>query len=254
MINLDPSIINQDAVRKKRRKKMLAYAITPVLMLLLAGIFFLRPGAFDILYGMNYDNEDAGLIVTIGNMQTKLNILEPYLAHYSAGTAYIRNNDGKQAEIELRESIKNNPPSDKICQVRTNLAYSIEMQADQESILKHYDRALVLYSSAEGVLFGDNCASKNDSQAESRDEKAENAKKRISDKRNKIVSEMNGKTDEAGDPNSNTDTEISEEQLDNSRNNLMNGMSVQDAMRRQQFSYGSGSGSGGGAFSNIEHW
>ena len=44
-VNLDPSIIDQDALRKQRRKKMLTYAAIPVVVLIAAGLFFLRPGS-----------------------------------------------------------------------------------------------------------------------------------------------------------------------------------------------------------------
>lgn len=257
MINLDPSLINQDEVRKKRRKKLMLYAALPVVILFTAGLFFIRPGVFNVMYNINYDNEKAGFLIFISNLQTKANIIEPYIAHYDAGTAYIKDNDGKKAEEELRESLRENPPSDKVCQVRTNLSYSIEMQADQEEIQMHYSEALLLYSTAEGVLYGDNCASKTTSSSNaankaSYDKKAEAAKERISQKRGKITSRMNGQSDDNQDPDSNRDTQINEGQLQELRGNLMNGMDIQNFTRQQQ--YGSGSGSGGGWYSRTPHW
>lgn len=250
MINLDPSIIDQESVRKKRRKKLMLYATAPVVILLIAGLFFARPGIFNVLYNMNYDNADAGFNIFISNLQTKANIIEPYIAYYDAGTAYIKNNDAIRAETELRSSLRNNPPADKVCQVRTNLAYSIEMQADQENIKGNYSEALVLYSTSEGILYGDNCASKDDS--EDRDEKAGEAKKRISQKRGKITSEMNGQGEGGEDLNPYADTQINEGQLQELRNNLMNGLDIQNYSRQKQFA--SGGGAGGGSYSKIQHW
>lgn len=262
MINLDPSLVNQENVRKKRRKKLLLNSIIPVVILAVAGLFFLRPGIFNILYNMNYNSDNAGFNIFISGLQTKANIIEPYIAHYDAGTAYIKDNDGKNAEVELRESLKNNPPADKVCQVRTNLSYSIEMQADQATILQHYGEALVLYSTAEGILYGDNCASRDSSTTttqgggstdKKRDKKAEAAKERISQKRGKITSQMNGQGEDGEDPNSDTDIQINEGQLQELRNNLMNGQDLQNLTRQRQFRNGGG-GAGGGAFSNIQHW
>lgn len=246
MINLDPSIIDQESVRKKRRKKLMLYATAPIIVLLVAGLFFARPGIFNILYNMNYNNADANFIIFISGLQTKANIIEPYIAHYDAGTAYIKDNDGVRAEAELRSSLRSNPPADKICQVRTNLAYSIEMQADQETIKGKYGEALVLYSTSEGILYGDNCASKDNS--ESRDKKAGEAKKRISQKRGKITSEMNGQSEDGEESNPYTDTQINESQLQELRNNLMNGLDIQNYTRQKQFA------SGGGSYPKIQHW
>lgn len=250
MINLDPSIIDQESIRKKRRKKLMLYATAPVIILLLAGLFFARPGVFNVLYNMNYNNTDAGFNIFISGLQTKANIIEPYIAHYDAGTAYIKDNDGVKAEEELRNSLRSNPPADKVCQVRTNLAYSIEMQADQETIKGKYGEALVLYSTSEGILYGDNCASKDNS--ESRDKKAGEAKKRISQKRGKITSEINSQGEDGEESNPYTDTQINESQLQDLRSNLMNGLDIQNYTRQKQFA--SGGGAGGGSYSNIQHW
>lgn len=253
MINLDPSLIDQDSIRKKRRKKMLLTAATPVVFLLGASLFFLRPGVFNILYNANFNNTSAKFIISISDLQTKANYIEPYIAHYNYGTAYIKDNDGKNAESELRESLRNNPPADKVCQVRTNLAYSIEMQADQENIKKHYGEALILYSTAEGVLYGDNCVDKNKTKSnsnKSRDDKAEAAKERISRKRGKIVAKMNGKTSIDQDADEVYDIQINENQLEELRNNLSTGLEIQDYSRRKQF----GGGAGGGIFDRIQHW
>ena len=50
MLNLDPQIIDQDKVRLRRRKKLLKYAIIPIILVLLIGVFFLRTGFYNIVY------------------------------------------------------------------------------------------------------------------------------------------------------------------------------------------------------------
>ena len=249
MINLDPSIINQESLRKKRRKKLLLIFIAPVTVLTLAGLFFLRPGMFDILFGMNYDNKDSGMIVSLGQMQKVANIIEPYIAYYNAGTAYLKDGDGIKAEAELRESIKKLPPQDKICQVRTNLSYSIEIQADEAMINRKYDEALVLYSRAEGILYEDNCASKQDAQ-EIKDKMIDAAIKRITRKRGTVVSEMNNSGDGSDVDPETGGLEIDEDQLEQMRSNARNGNDVRSMVLER----GSRGGSYGGYGSYNYHW
>jgi len=249
MINLDPSIIDQESLRKKRRKKLLLIFIAPVTILTLAGLFFLRPGIFDILFGMNYDNRDSGAIVSLGQMQKVANIIEPYIAYYNAGTAYLKDGDGVKAETELRESIKKLPPQDKICQVRTNLSYSIEIQADEAMINRKYDEALVLFSRAEGILYEDNCASK---QAEAIEDKMiEAAIKRITRKRGTVVSEMNNSGDGSDIDPETGGLEIDDDQLEQMRNNARNGNEIRSMVLERGTRSG---GSYGGYGTYNYHW
>lgn len=248
MINLDPSIIDQDSVRKKRRKKLLTIAIAPVVLLFAASLFFMRQGFFDLLFGINFKNESADIAITLSQMQKVGNIVEPYIAYYNAGTAYLKGGDGHLAEVELRESIKNLPPSDKICKVRVNLSYSLEIQADEAKIKKEYDQALVLYNTAEGVLYEDGCANK--ANQGGKDQSAEKAKQRISKKRNSTVSEMNGNGDGESGNNGEDGLEISEEQLKTLQENAKSGNDVLQEARDRNSSYG-----GGGAYGKYTvHW
>ncbi len=250
MINLDPRILDQEGVRKHRRRKLFSIAALPLILLIAGGLFFLRPAVFDALFGINYNNEKSDFIIGLSQIHKNANLLEPYIAYYNAGTAYLKNNENAKAEEELRESIKNVPPSDKICQVRVNLSYSIEAQGDEARVLKKYDEALVLYNKAEGVLYEDNCASKQSSK-ESRDQKAQAAKNRISDKRNSTVSEMNGNEAGGGDGDDDDDNglEISDEQLEQLRQNAMNGNDARGRVLQRR------NGSAGGGYNfNTRHW
>lgn len=227
MINLDPSIIDQDSVRKKRRKKMLLAALGPVIVLVIIGIFCIRPSTFDVLYRINYNNA-ADVNIGLSGMQKFANIIEPYIAYYDSGTAYIRNNEGAKAEADLRESLRQNPPYEKLCQIRVNLSYSIEIQADEASILAKYDQALLLYNRAEGVLYEGNCVNRISPQ-NSLDKNAATAQNRISKKRGSTVEKMNGV--ENGDNNDGEDTQganISEEYAEQLRSGMMSSEDARD--------------------------
>lgn len=249
MINLDPSIIDQEGLRKKRRKKLLIAFIAPVAIFAIAGMFFLRPGVFDVLYRINYDGDNSDALISLSQMQKAGNIIEPYIAYYDAGTAYLKDGDGIKAEVELRESIKQQPPADKICQVRTNLSYSIEIQADEAKIMKKYDEALVLFSRAEGILYEDNCANKQSDTG--KDRMAVTAKKRLIQKRNSVVSEMNNSADESEIDPETGGLEISDEQMQQVLENIQNGNDIRSDVRMHGRSYGSYGGASG---SYGYHW
>jgi hypothetical protein len=99
MIDLDPAIVDQETLRKKRRKKLLLISLGPNIILVIAGLFFLRPAGTDVLYHMNFSGRNAGA-VTVARIQQFANLIEPYIAYYDAGTALIQQGEGKEAEKE----------------------------------------------------------------------------------------------------------------------------------------------------------
>ncbi|MCQ2570964.1 MAG: hypothetical protein MJ154_01825 [Candidatus Saccharibacteria bacterium] len=109
-----------------------------------------------------------------------------------------------------------------------------------------------MYSTAEGVLFEDGCANKNDQNG--KDKNAEAAEERISKKRGSTVSEMNGNSED-GDGSSEEDgLEISEEQLKQLQDNAMSGSDVLQEIREES-NRRSGGTFGGGAFGeHLVHW
>ncbi len=249
MINLDPSILDQEGLRKKRRKKMLLIALAPVIILVLASIFFLRPGTFDIVFASSYNSSNPDGAVSISQFHKNMNWIEPYIAYYDAGTAYIKNGDNVKAEEELRESIQHNPPRDKICQVRVNLSYSIELQADAAKNSGKFDDALIMYSKAEGILYEDNCADKKN-EKEAKDQNAQRATERISQKRSNTVAEMNGNEGGGGNEGGSEGLEITEQDAQALRNNLLDSGSVQDRAHGRMYGYGNDQN--GNYF--IQHW
>lgn len=245
MINLDPTIIDQESVRKKRRKKMLLTSIGPVLVLAMVGLFCIRPSTFDVLYRINYEGS-ADVDVNLSQMQKFANIIEPYIAFYDSGTAYIRNNEGAKAEADLRESLRQNPPYEKLCQIRVNLSYSIEIQADEASILAKYDQALLLYNRAEGVLYEDNCINRVSPQ-NSLDKNAASAQNRITKKRSSTIEKMNGV--ESGENDDEDDVQngtVTDERAAELREGMMSAEDALDALNnswRRGYSLSPGGGS-----------
>ena len=251
MIDLDPAIVDQETLRKKRRKKLLLTTLGPNILLVIAGIFFLRPVCADILYRMNFDSKSGGA-ATIARMQQFANLIEPYIAYYNAGTSLIQQNDAKGAEKELRQSLASNPPQDKVCRVRVNLSYSIEMQADEARSHSRYDEALALFSKAEGVLYENSCASKNNKNEPAKDSHAEEAKRRINGKRNQVISAVDSNFDnptgEESEKKQNVDLDM--DKIESIRNMIENGPAIQNLLRDDLY-YGAGNVNGGDSNFNI---
>ncbi len=239
MIDLDPAIVDQETLRKKRRKKLLLISLGPEIILVVAGIFFIRPVVADILYRMNFDSQSGGA-VAIAKMQQFANLLEPYIAYYNAGTANIQQNNPKEAEKELRQSLANNPPQHKICHVRVNLSYSIEIQADEARSNNRLDEALTLLSKAEGVLYENNCASRDSSKEPAKDGHAEEAKKRINGKRNQVISSIDGNYgNESGGDENQKGSDLDSEKINAIRNMIENGPEIRNLLRDNEF-FGAG--------------
>ena len=252
MIDLDPAIVDQETTRKKRRKKLLLIALGPIILLVVAGAFFLRPACADVLYRINFDSNNGGAIA-IAKMQQFANLIEPYVAYYNSGTALIQQKEGREAEKELRQSLASNPPQDKICQVRVNLSYSIEMQADDARSDRRFDDALALLSKAEGVLYENGCASKISNKEYGKDKHAEEAKKRIGGKRNQIISAMDSRYgdneggEEGGEEQS---VSLDNEVIDSIRSMIESGPEIQNLLRDNSH-FGAGNVSGGDSNFNV---
>ena len=251
MIDLDPAIVDQETLRKKRRKKLLLITLGPNIVLVVAGIFFLRPVGTDILYHMNFSSRSSGA-VTVARIQQFANLIEPYIAHYDAGTALIQQGEGKEAEKELRQSLANDPPRDQVCKVRVNLSYSVEMQADNAREHSRFDEALALLSKAEGVLYENGCASKNNTNEPARDKHAEEAKKRIDGKRNQVISAIDSeyKEQNGGSNEDQQGTDLDSEKIQAIQNMIESGPEIHNSLRDGKF-YGAGNIGGGDSNYNV---
>jgi hypothetical protein len=251
MIDLDPAIVDQETLRKKRRKKLLLISLGPNIILVIAGLFFLRPAGTDVLYHMNFSGRNAGA-VTVARIQQFANLIEPYIAYYDAGTALIQQGEGKEAEKELRQSLANDPPQDKVCKVRVNLSYSIEMQADDAREHSRFSEALALLSKAEGVLYENGCAPKNNTKEPAKDKHAEEAKKRIDGKRNQVISAIDSdyKEQHGGSSEEQQGTDLDSEKIQTIQNMIESGPEIQNGLRDGRF-YGAGNIGGGDSNYNV---
>ncbi len=220
MLNLNPELVDQDKIRKIKRKQLLKYAFVPCLLLLLASAFVFRIGIFNIVYGVSYTNQNFDIANAMTDFQGVGNVIMPYIKYFDGGVAKLRNLHFVEAEKDFRASLKENPPADILCSIYTNLSLSIEFQADEKFNNGQYDDALVLYGKAQSTLYSNGCASKDEN--EGSDSLAKNAKKRIDSKLSKTMNKINSVSDEGNDDNNNksennTITKKQQDQLDQRR-------------------------------------
>ena len=212
MLNLNPELVDQDKIRKNKRKQLLRFAFVPCLLLLLASAFVLRIGIFNIVYGVSYGNQSFDIANSVAEFQGIGNIITPYIKYFDSGVAKLRNLSFSEAEKEFRASLKENPPTDVLCSIYTNLSLSIELQADEKFNNKNYDDALVLYGKAQSTLYSNGCANKDEEKGS--DALAKNAKQRIDGKLSKTMNKINSVSDEkeGGDEETPKEKTITQEQ------------------------------------------
>jgi hypothetical protein len=164
------SIIDFENRRKARRKRLLLISTLPMLIIFVIGIKFL---SLPILSGIALNSYKIGEYDrAAGTYQMLLftNWFESYKAPFNAGTSLIGQGEYKSAEENLKQALPLAPP-ERECDVRVNLSYAIEKQADAKLAEKKYDEAITLYSLAtETVAFG-GCIDRQNSQEESEDDK-----------------------------------------------------------------------------------
>ncbi len=195
MINLDPSLLDRDKVRKEQRKHLLRLCLAPMIILLVVSLFFLSSWFYNLIYFVSYSNNNFPIAHDITETRFLMNILEPYIPDYNQGVALMRVGEFKKAEQSFEKSIENNPPADRICKVYENLSLSIEKQADRAKIGGQYGSAIELYSYAQSVLLSSGCAGEGDTDGKSYN--SDIAKYRISESKKDAVDEMNNTPDDA---------------------------------------------------------
>lgn len=225
MINLDLNKLDQDKIRKQKRKKLLLIAIAPTIILLVLGIFFIRPAFSMMLYNMNYSGKNYSGAESVAESQNFINIIEPFIADYHVGTALLQDAKYEEAEKKLISSLEQGPDKENICKVRTNLGYSVEKQADQLAANNNYPDAIIKYSEAIGYLNGDDCANQQ-SHSASKDKKAQESMERSQKKLKDLVEKLNEQAEENKPSEEEkyhdgqyNNSQVTEEELENLTNN-----------------------------------
>ena len=209
MINLDPSLLDQDKIRKEKRKQLMKRYSVSLALLLLVALFFLSTWIYNLVYLVSYSGKNYPISEGFTETRFIANILEPYIADYNQGTARLKMGKYEEAEKSFTESLKKSPAEDRLCQIYVNLSLSIEFQADKLLKSNSFNKSMELYGRAQTILLNNNCAKKG-AESSGKDSKAEIAETRLN-KKLKDAADMMNHTQTADD-DANTDSD--EKQID----------------------------------------
>lgn len=211
MIDLDPKIVDQETVRKNKRKRMLKIAVLPCILIIILALMAFRQSAYNAFFGLVIKNNEAEFGNVLTQMQLFSNYAEPYIAHYNEGIVRAKNGHYSEAEQSFRTSLENNPPEAVLCDIYNNLAVSIELRADELVKTSTYRSAIELYTQSESILYSSGCASKT---GKIKDKKSGETARRISEKRSEAIAKMNAFTSENGSNYGNNSQAVSDDKID----------------------------------------
>ena len=209
MINLDPSLLDQDKIRKEKRKQLMKRYSVSLALLLLVALFFLSTWIYNLVYLVSYSGKNYPISEGFTETRFIANILEPYIADYNQGTARLKMGKYEEAEKSFTESLKKSPAEDRLCQIYVNLSLSIEFQADKLLKSNSFNKSMELYGRAQTILLNNNCAKKG-AESSGKDSKAEIAETRLNKKLKDAADMMNHTQTADDDANTNPD----EKQID----------------------------------------
>ena len=180
----------------KKKKNIKLYIIIILIILFYLAFKFLSLSIINRVYYNYYDNGDYKKAGAFSKPLLVMNFFEPYIANYNYGNALFYQEEYHKAQVQFEKSLDKKPPKKRVCDVRINLALTIEKQGD---LIVENDRksAVELYNKARHILYEDNCAHENDNNGSS--ELAEDTEERLKEKEKDPTG---GKTDpgEGEDP------------------------------------------------------
>ena len=129
-----------------------------IVMLLICGKL-----AFNYIYNLavTYCYHQNNYSVTMKPLFV-LNLSEPYIAHYNQGNLYYKNNRFEDAITSYKKALELNPPKEKECAIRINLALAMLGTMDEDyAAPENVDTSLEILKGARAVLLEKDCATEN---------------------------------------------------------------------------------------------
>ena len=148
----DLAKLDFEGIRLRKRKKLLLFSSLPVGVVMLITIKMLSLPVLSGIAHMNYGQSQNDSAISWLQPLTWANWMEPYKVYFNQGNAYFKSGKYDQSEGKFRQALESVPEA-KECDVRINLALSIEQQADRLLSEKKYDAAILKYDDAKAVLY-----------------------------------------------------------------------------------------------------
>lgn len=130
---------------------------------------------------------------------------EPYIAHYNQGNIYYQNFSYEDAILSYREALGANPPEEKECDIRINLALAMLGTMEEEyEAPENVETSLEILLGAKEVLLEEDCATEN---GDGHNETAEQLKEEIEAMIAKLKEQSEMEQEEKGDEDEGKDEE-----------------------------------------------
>lgn len=137
----------------------------------------------------------------IENKLSVLGFTEPYISHYNRGNIFYKNDNYDEAIKEYEKALQLNPPYDRECKIRINLALAMVVPIDLDKITEEdVDEVLETLEKAKNVLYEHGCAISGGS---GHNEDAQTLKEEI----DKLEEELKNRMDYKSEPGEPKDTD-----------------------------------------------
>lgn len=173
----------------------------------IAMLLFCAKLAFNFIYNtvVIYHYHQYDYAVTMKPL-LRFNWSQPYIAHYNQGNIYYKNGSYEDAILSYQEALSLNPPKEKECAIRINLALAMlgTMEEDYASY-ENADVSLEILTGARDVLLEKECATEN---GDGHSETAEQLKEEIE----AMISQLQQQSESETESGEDTDKENEEKQ------------------------------------------
>ncbi|MDO4780773.1 MAG: tetratricopeptide repeat protein [Candidatus Saccharibacteria bacterium] len=139
------------AIRIRRRKRLLLYSLPLCIIASVISLKFLSIAAFSALAHDNYQHNQFGGAISWLRPLHITNWFEPYKAPFNQGNALFKKGDVADAATMYRKALEVVPTQHE-CDVRINLALSLERLGDIAVSEKKMDEAILHYDQVKAVL------------------------------------------------------------------------------------------------------
>ncbi|BDZ51003.1 hypothetical protein GCM10025867_32440 [Frondihabitans sucicola] len=140
--------------RRKLRRRMFAWSLLPVVIVILVALKLLSMPTFAALSQATYGAKQYDRSVAMSDGLGVVNVFEPWVRHFDRGAGLAQIGVLVDARNELESALSLVPAShtDASCMVRTDLALVVEQQGDSAVLDGTFDKASAFYKHALALI------------------------------------------------------------------------------------------------------
>lgn len=206
-----------EGIRRRRRRQLLRYSLPFCLLTFVLALNLLALPLFSHVAHRHYAQTRHDQALAWLNPLRIIDWLEPYKVLFNSGNVAFRQGNFAEAEQYYRRALETTP-STRECDVRINLALSIEAQADIHLRERRFDAAIVAYDAAKAVLRDGRAVCNTETRPESQQADTKQAAsalgRRIDQKSNTAKRQRNNDAAAQENPAADTKTETTQKKLE----------------------------------------